>query len=192
MFENKLHQIGREVAANMGLEWSYAAEQKMNHLVYICGPGGSGITIATDSGFDLDAPKRLEIRGQWPEPVDCGGGFWHFYPMKTPSIGCSAKKMPQVIARDILRRFVPDYLVEYRVQFRARNDVVEQENERKSSIQELCDVSGLEMNRDGTRVYLPRGYMEVSVGSGGVTVKIDARSVPFDVALKIVVLLREG
>jgi hypothetical protein len=111
--QRQLHDLAREVATGMGLEWNYDADRSYDHLVVVTGPEGSGVHIVWEKRGS-NGGSRLYVGGHWPEPEHVDGNHMSFHPDRRRhgdiSITVSASREPRVIAKDILRRFVPGYL----------------------------------------------------------------------------------
>ena len=189
----------------LGLEYSYrAAEENVGHLGCITGPDGCEIRLRCD-GYDFEKTKRIAVSGGWPDPIRYRGDLHSFYPSRhddrPASITIALKRGPEVVARDILRRFMPNYLpvwhkmVIWRDEAIARNTAKDEAyltlaraDDRKPPAED-CMYFGPgrshDLNRQG-----PSGTVSVS-SYNGMSAKLEIHNLPIETAATIIALLNE-
>lgn len=149
---------------------------------------------------------KIHISGSWPQRKQPGGPFVSPSDVReeSPSINCALGRGYEVIARDITRRFLPEYQRIW-AKCQAKIEADERyENTRaanwariaampvvKTSThrQETGDVIIGKLDHNGSR-NLSNGYGDVSM-EGENSVKIELRSLPVDVA-EIILRALEG
>ncbi len=152
----------------------------------LVGPDGARIHIRVSTyDYRPDDGSRLEISGSYPHHPRYGS-----FSREYPSITVAASKEPQVIARDIQRRFLPKYLPLYQKARQAEQDYVDGLARQGAVIQQLADVMGSKTGQ--SCVYLPSTlscYGRIEVYEGGDAVKIELGSVPVKLAIEIAMVL---
>jgi len=135
--------------------------------------------------FNLDR-GRLHIQGGYPQD---------FHPYSgAPEISVSARRSPQSIAKDIHRRFLPDYLEVYARCMENKRQGEEALRLTNAALDELGKLVGqapryAELNRYGS-LYVPHGSMEVHPSSEP-SFRFKLHSVPLAVAWEICRVLGE-
>lgn len=183
----KVHQLARLIADHLPLGWRYSYDECKEAFYAILRDDSQGIRLRITDG-------RLIVTGMWPMPVkgpernhifDAGN---HGY--TSPRITCNPDREPAALARDIERRFLPDYLWQYEEMCR-RRDAKIAELERLQQVLALFEQVGAS-NTEGRRAYFryrdgdfPNGHVEVTVDEDGEKVAIDMRSIPLETALYI-------
>jgi hypothetical protein len=166
----------------------------------IVAPNGAAIHLYFPaSGKDKN---RISISGVWPhrkahtQVVPSA-----LYPQQeAPSITVSADKTPEQIAGDIEKRFLPVYLPMWEACYQRGQELNAAEDKELSAKEEItavldCKLSDRERepgNRIGRYSSLPGSMyiQDIYVGTG--TVSLDIRSIPHDLAIKVLKLLKEG
>ena len=124
-------------------------------------------------GWQLE--NKIKVYGSYPH--DCHNQSYS-YGLKNPSICCSQDKIPEQIAKDIQRRFLPDYLEDLQKVKETNKNIQECANANYHAIKTLADslsikpikdykdeyslpiwgvlqgLSSLEVSYDGTRIDL--------------------------------------
>jgi hypothetical protein len=116
MRQIRLAHLAQAVAENLEGTWSRRPPKKQANGYdqvgeYIDGPDGATLWLHR---FWRDE-SRIVVSGDWPRTA--GGQLPKRYSEKLPSITVADSRSPQAIARDITRRFLPDYqakLAEFR------------------------------------------------------------------------------
>ena len=89
---------------------------------------------------DYQSRNKIAISGSYPR--DCHNQL-STYNMKHPSIGCSQDKTPEQIARDIQKRFMPDYIEDLGKVIERNNRIQEQTDARHHTIKTIADFMGI-------------------------------------------------
>lgn len=106
------HVKAKEIAAAMGRRWSYdETEIRSARAAYIEGQNGARIVLLLEPDWDepghVNHRYRLGVMGCYPRVYNADTE-----PRESPGkITCSPKRSAEAIARDILGRLVPEYLV---------------------------------------------------------------------------------
>lgn len=162
---------------------------------------GHRVTIET-----ARTPRNMwHVSGYWPQRANNGS---YYVPSdvheESPSINVSTSKTHEQIARDITKRFLPEYL---RI-FAKIQDKVAVENDyatrraknweriagwvdtySASHLQEQGKIR-IKSNADGSKNY-DAGYGDINMESAD-SVKIELRSLPIETALAVLELLQKG
>ena len=204
MNELTLQEFTRQVAMAMGFEWTYAPPKNLEDPTkwgQITGPDGCAIRMNGD-GWNWENSDRLRVWGTWPESIRRQDGQrWDFQPYRdnrVQEITCAISRGPRAIAGDILRRYVPEYLVQWQEQVEHRDKALREEAEVAAAYEELGEALNVQPSNHGcdgaSRVRLPYSsgdpYGEFKVSAyGGLHVKIEADNLPMETALQIARLL---
>jgi hypothetical protein len=140
--------------------------------------GEQGIYLRS-STYDFDMEKsRIEVTGRYPHHPRYGHGLAREY----PKITAAARRGPGAIARDIERRFLPDYLPIYQEALESKRGYEKQDREKERTLDELAGILNVQRGQDKVYPNYPGyGYIEIQGGS----IKFDLRGVPKDVALEL-------
>lgn len=99
----------------------------------------NAITIRIRTG-GWKSEDKIKVSGSYPH--DCHNQSYS-YGLKNPSIGCSVDKTPEQIARDIQKRFLPDYLEDLEKVIGLNKNTQKQADARYHSIKTLADSLGI-------------------------------------------------
>jgi len=118
---------------------------------------------------------KFEISGQWPKDPEgnlMSAREWRVIPYNAvePGIKCSSTRKPEGIAKDIVRRFLPDYLELYAKVLERQAKREAHKQNREALTKELCQILRGELHNDkkGARRYYKRSgdsvYIQVHSG----------------------------
>lgn len=129
----QLQELARIIAEHLE-GWTYQPP-KNSHTAYIASSNGATIVMS----FDWKGKTKLCIRGEYPRHKG-----YEYPPLpyneKRPSIGVSANKDPEQIAKDISRRLLPQYTNEYEEGLRLVR--IHTENDKKIT-QQISELQAL-------------------------------------------------
>ncbi len=130
-FINKIQKVADLLGYKMNIpEESYQNQATLTHenkTIYI-----------RNGGYKNE--NKIHIFGSYP--YDCHNQH-NIYSLKNPSINLSQDKTSEQIARDIQKRFMPDYLSDLEIVV-ARNNKTQQAADAKySTIKKLADLLGI-------------------------------------------------
>jgi len=183
-----IHNLAKQIADHMPQDWQYSPDESTEHYYAILHDGDRGIRLRIQD-------QRLVVTGMWPMPVQ-GPKYNHLFDphnhgLDAPRITCNPNRDPGDLARDIERRFLPDYGQQYAEMVRKREEKLA-ELARLKEILAMFEQAGVS-SVDGCKAYfrhrdgdLPSGHVEVAINSDGERAHLDVRSLPLDVALWIV------
>jgi len=193
----QLHALAREVAAHLGFEWAYQAQQAVTHLAYLSGPNGSTMVLSFDRPYGT--ARRLEVSGRYPDSVQTHHGHVSFYPHGgAPRITLSSSRSARDVARDVARRFVAAYLAAYEKSVVQRERCLAEMAQEQACNGRLAAALGLKGSESGVSFYRSTypdpgpstfGSLETSLYGGSPNVKMELHGVPFETALAIAALL---
>jgi hypothetical protein len=144
------------------------------------------------SGYRFQMGDRLEISGSYARK-DTGYGFISSYD-HPPSIGVTSSRPPKALARDIQRRFLPEFHRFHELAMERKRQHEEYEANQEKAAQVIAEAFEGEIRNDNSGVRFSRilndgpwGHIDVS-GNG--TVMIEIRDLPVDLAVQIGHLLK--
>jgi hypothetical protein len=108
------------------------------------------ITIRIRSG-GWKSEDKIKVSGSYPH--DCHS-YLSNYNLKNPSINCSQDKTPEQIAKDIQRRFLPDYLEDLQKVIEINKNTQKQADAKYLVIKTIADSLGIEPKKDHTNEYI--------------------------------------
>ena len=204
MENQKVRQLAIEVASHLRAmlqeTWEIAPLDGDRVASMIKGPSDCGIYLRESRS------GRVEISGVWPRSKtgniyaasDCYGADGKR--LSNPSITVAGDKAPQGIARDIVRRFLPDY----RTAFEAARKRAQADNDYQAlalaNYDRLFEVFGdahnqrAKFERGGcfsVSVYPPQfdGVYRIEVTGSGV--RFELRDIPVERAIEVLRLLKK-
>ena len=161
------------------------ADEYLPRFVYLGRNDGAGIAL----GYIRNNPGRVEISGRYPHEA--------FLSPDRPSITLSTLRPPENLAREITRRFLPDYLVRWE-EAQAQVTSLRQAEARVKYTAELCaQIVALPLDHiryhqpqaTGATLYTAVGKLTVE-WSG--TIRLETKSLQPTVALEILKRLMEA
>jgi hypothetical protein len=171
----------------------------------IVAPNGAGVFIHFPAEGTREKDQRISITGIWPtrapRPHGAEVGPSSLYPRQdAPTIYISLKKSPEQIAKDIERRFLPVYLPLWEAccDKAAETETAEaKELARKEEITailggKLTDQEKRPDSHIGRYADLPDKMYIQDIYVSSETVSLDIRSIPYDLALKVLKLVKAG
>lgn len=189
-----MNRLGRDVAAALGTTW-HAVERtddiSSNRVKLACPPCGKefGLTIRYDK-----RDMRFHVYPTWPHAETDRTEFPHYSQRPDLDISITVKKDPYQIARDIRRRFLPEYVAAYnKAVAQAEAHDAWMQTKRSTAETVAAAAGGSVRDGDGSTVDTRMGKQSyirtIQVNSD--TVEIDFRNVPADLAVKLLTLWRE-
>ena len=186
-----LHALAQDVAAQLGPEWAYRVpkvdpgEKRPEWYATIEQPDGAGIHFGT-----ARAPGRVTINGTWPR--DWRGEVYR--PHKdSPEITVSADRPAADIAREISRRFMPDYIPKYVEQLAWVERATQERANRFGNAQRIAEALGgipaEDIREDGAeiRIYAKQeGISRLDVHADRVDIGL---SLPVELAAEVLRLV---
>lgn len=133
--------------------WTFVEPTEDTYSVYLRNAGKARIYLQFD-GYGHEKPTRLSISGhlnigknnQYVEVYEMGADGTGWYKASVPSITVTCAKNPEAIAKDIMRRFLPEYV---RVLALAEDKLAKDtayEAKIAANLLRLADVAGVEIN----------------------------------------------
>jgi hypothetical protein len=170
-------------------ENTWTALNGYTHVAYIQAQDGRKFGLHT-SGYRFQMGDRLEISGSYPRK-ETGYGFISSYD-HPPSIGVTSSRPPKAQARDIKRRFLPEFHRFHELAMERKRQHEEYEANQQKAAKLIAEAFGGEIRNDNSGVRFSRndgpwGHIDVS-GNG--TVMIEIRNLPVNLAVQIGHLLK--
>lgn len=189
-------QIAAALSDLLAQTWVHKPPPDRGWYTYITGPGGCGLHV----GLDTRNSGRLNIVGQWPNPVRDGRGTQTFYPYEDqPRITVAFGRGAQAIAKDITRRFLPKYLPMWEQMVQNRCDYVDARKRRGVLLARLAAAGGVTHSADQPEVRIwemgkinePRATATVSLypDKNNPTVDLKLENIPMSAAEQIMALV---
>ena len=142
-------------------------EESSNERYYITLAGGESIFIA---GSSRARRGRVSVSGgQWPTYTDTGGRVCSQWPHVTwvsdqkltaPEITCADSKPAEQIAKDIQRRFLPDFLTVWGHCKDAADKNAAYVTGKARAVQDFATTTGGEIGGSGDCVFFRRGRLK--------------------------------
>lgn len=186
--------VARALSEQTGSEYRVDTSERYAELIgayIIDGPEGVRLYVTGDDARgsgNQRATERVRVSGSYPE-----GSYRKVGRMEGFKISVKRDRGPDVIAREVVRRLLPGYVIEL-----ARVvGVIERHDAAKSSqaraVQMLSEATGWHTPTHAQdSVYVGHAqdfYGSARVLHGGDSVSIEMSSVPFDLALKALKVL---
>jgi len=158
-----LHKLARQIATHLG--WTYH-EQNGNEGRYaqLDHPQMQGAALMIHR-----RDQRLEISGIYARNPDDRTGYYGPYE-NPPQITVSAAREPQAIARDIQRRFIPDYLREFEHSRERVDETRLDYSRRRDALEQIAAALGHTLEPDTLDIHTTR--FKTYIGKTHVTVKV--------------------
>jgi len=137
----------RKIAGILGYTMTIPEESYQNQAILKM--PNSDVTINIRTG-GYQETKKIYISGSCP--ANCHGRH-HIYNLKNPHIGCSQDKTPEQIARDIQRRFLPDYMEDLKQVLEANKKTQEYADTKNQTMKVLGDLLGIEPKKEHNNEY---------------------------------------
>ena len=100
MNKEELLALGETVASHLGADWkANMVEDSWRPIAELKRPDGATVSLVTNGA-------RLSVKGVYPTP-------YNYLIKRTPNISVALHRGAETIARNIQRRFLPDYLATY-------------------------------------------------------------------------------
>jgi hypothetical protein len=193
-----------DVAAHLTTRGPWSVQPAEHDNVVIKSEDGPSLWIRGPGTYGSDKGK-FSIHVNYPKDHTGREVYPYMNEPRATSINVAATKTAKQIAGDIERRLLPVYLSIWDTQLARVNDANTYEVNRQASIDRLVKATGGKVTRnehDKTKVHLDwisrpafntKGYV-TNVQVSDKTVQLEVRSVPIDVAIKILNLVhgREG
>ena len=195
-------EYARQVALGLGMFHSLRDEQPYSHLLIIDGPEGSAVHLSLEGTYrDFDKADRIAVGGGWPAPYQARDQLHQFYPWDSddrPTITIAKNRGPLQCARDIQKRFLADYMIQWRKQVAQRELTICRCREQEEIAARFSGILGHPVDRDRYQVSIGSvihadfsGNLEVRGGYNGSepTISLTARSLTPELAEQIAALL---
>ncbi|MFZ2937616.1 MAG: hypothetical protein WA066_02805 [Candidatus Omnitrophota bacterium] len=125
--------------------------------------------------------QKIKISGSYPR--DCHNQD-SSYGLENPSIRCSQDKTPEQIARDIQKRFLPDYMEDLQKVIEQNKTIQEKADTKYHTIKALADFLGISPEKDHNNEYsLP--IWNVLPGLGSLKVSYDGTEINLNLELTL-------
>jgi hypothetical protein len=171
--ERWLHAIAPEIAAALGCE---LAARDDDHVVEMLHPEGFKLffNAGWSGGYD-----KISIGSSWPLDED-RRQVTSSYDASIPRINVSVTRTPEAIAREVERRFLPEWKPLWEKSLARLDSSRKHEGETKSNAAELAEIVGIdpsEIDKNGRfSLYrssiFPESISEVKVSGDSVTLEI--------------------
>ena len=183
--ELPMYELAARVARALGDGWTVDRERAFEQAA-ILRHGGEDPHFGLSLYRDI-REKRISIRPQWPTAAN---GSEYPYRSSRPdvSIGVGVNREPAAIAREIERRFLPEYRRVFAEGVKSRDETDAYLERQRINLQVFADL--LQGSVRGEQVdvsmgdYDRYGYIH-SLQVGGNSVQWDFRSMPVDIAVKV-------
>jgi hypothetical protein len=192
-----------DVAAHLTTRGPWSVQPAEHNNVVIKSADGPSLWIRGPSTYGSDKGK-FSIHVNYPKDHTGREVYPYSNEPRATSINVAATKTAKQIAGDIERRLLPVYLPIWDTQLARVNDANTYEDNRQASIDRLVKATGGKVTRNEhdrtvARLDWPtnrdydKGYV-TNVQVSDKTVQMEVRSVPIDIAIKILNLVhgREG
>lgn len=180
----------RALAASVALHlpgWTVSRAETNDHHASLKSEGGPELSLGVDH-----YRHRIHVRGCWPRDQRNGSYAPH---SGAPKISVGVMRSPKSIAREIERRFLPEFLPLWHAAEGRRREAGEANTKAEALAARLRNVFGLPhpepsrygLDRDTVRVYAGDATFEVRCYG---SVKIEITTSREDVALRVAELVR--
>jgi len=194
-----LIRAGAAIAAELGDEWSVVVPRTEDRRWWVDIVRDDGAKITLNSCWN---DGRWVVHGGWPNDPTKGGNQramlrdW-LYSASIPEITVTRKKTPAQIAKDITRRFLPEYLPLYAQCLEKRDERVNRCDQKMDTARKLVDILGKQVSTtpwgSDPSISVPNmlgdSYGEIRIDYDGNTT-FHLWGVPADAAIKIAEALR--
>lgn len=196
--QDERRRVAAEVAAALGDEWSRDTSHDHDDysIDHICHTNGQSFYLSWEY-YPQSKGTRINVRPNWPIGAD-GREVYPYANEPRPGISVAATCTPIAIARDIEKRFLPEYGVAWNVQLaRANGSIVDYARQTDSNAKRI-EALNIGYHRranqsDPTDITIyPTSSHAYQVRVQGGSVRFEHFSIPIDVALKILPLLQKG
>lgn len=187
-----LSTLSRAVATHLGPEWTLDLTTlgEPDRPIGLHGPDGARLLI----GFDnWSRPQRAEIWGTYPDRIGLD------YRLPRHEITCSRGRGAQVIAREITRRLLPEYLVDLSTAHDIAARRARQKQARADTAGRIAAVlPGAHLSEDDSRGSLSReirlnlpgeAWGDVHLDLDGQAADVKLHNVPADALVHLVAAL---
>jgi hypothetical protein len=183
--ELPMHELAASVALALGDGWIVdGVRNNERHAILRrpCDDRNFGISLYRDG-----REKRISISPEWPTAAN--GSEYPFRSSRPDvSIGVGINREPVAIAREIERRFLPEYRRVFAEGVKGRDEADAYLARQKANLQTFADLLGGSVRGEVVDVrmgdYDRHGYIH-NLQVGGNTVQWDFRSMPVEIALKV-------
>jgi hypothetical protein len=179
----QLEQLVLQIASFFA-EWRVGSSE---FYIWMTGPNGEKIYFG-----NREKVGTLHIYGEYPR--DKRGQDCVPYSANRPSVNVSLSRSPEAIAKDIQRRFLPDYvalLETVRSRVEATNKHYDIVKANVELLAKAAKAKNYKPDAEGFSFYDDaKGYGDIQVSANTATLKL--LSVPIETARKILELLTKG
>jgi hypothetical protein len=135
--------FAQQIACNLeGWTWEESKNEHVDDWQLLAGPDGAKLHLRYDK-----YGGRVAIHGEYPRS---GGTIYPWHDKDRPNdITVSAQREPRAIARDIVRRFLQEYLVAYRKGLELLNTARAHEQAKKDLAARLAKLCGKPLHASG-------------------------------------------
>ena len=144
-----LNQLGKQVAAHLGPEWTASVETLYGwkHVAMLTKADGATLHLYIDSS---------------PTPrVNASGAFPAGYGCDVRTITVAIAQGPERIARHIRSRFLPEYLASYAQAVEHATRSAAHEKVRQEALQRLAAIAGEPVSKSGA-ISLSRDWLDLT------------------------------
>ncbi len=136
--------------------------------------------------------NKITISGSYPR--DCHNQY-NSYGSKNLAIGCSQDKTPEQIARDIQKRFLPDYMADLQKVIETNKIIQESADTKYHTIKALADFLGISPKKDHNNEYslsvwqALKGLNKLEVSYDGTRINLNLE-LTLDQTLQVLAILK--
>lgn len=184
-----MKKFGKQVATHLGGNFFVDGKRSVGAGSVVLGCNTEDAQFAIFLSHD-ESKKKIFVRGGWPKAVD-DAEFPYSFERPDLSIGVSELRSADAVAREIERRFLPDYRATFKVGAARRDQHNEYIRRRDAYIQIFEELlrgkrrdPKSEIVDGGPRVGEELGYVNNFMVMGD-SVQFELRSVPVPVAVRI-------
>lgn len=182
MDREKLIELTGAIAKVLG--WDYKSNKEC--WTQTITKDGKGLHVRTDGR------ERLIISGVWPRFTDSAGcaqiALPHYVKEECRDITVAAARSPEAIAKDIERRFLPEYNRVWEKLVKHCEEVTTHYEEKRRNWEKVCKRIGADPNKHTVSIDVQGGWAYIYAESAK-SVRLDLRGIPVDLALKVIDLV---
>lgn len=177
----------RELAAKIAGALGWFLEPAEEHRA------SSTLTAPGEEGYSLWLrweKERISVHPHYPKDRHGRESFPPSYDPQATTISLSSTRPPEVMAREIERRFMPDYIKAFTVQaqrVKQQDDFAARTVKTAETLKALCGGRdyGRQHDDSGWTLNFPDSHL-YTVSAHGASVRFEPFSVPVDVAVRII------
>lgn len=184
-----LRQTAGMVVTALGDGWKIDPDPDSTWQVRIDGPDGEKLMLSRgDKNWRTDDVNRIGISGAYFHLIDNNDQLP--YKLRRPSITVARSRGPEVIAKEITKRLLPDYRADIADVRASVTDHQDADNARAALAER---IGGRKIDHKSgntnTTVSVPGGSIRINYRADGCGV--DLYSCPVEIAVKLAEMLRE-